>query len=79
MVDPDNEERLLKIPHGVVVEIKAEALDAAREAVAGIPHTYWEGIAMCRASHPSYTENDCNCPKRDALAVIDALKGDTSE
>lgn len=37
MEDPDNEERLLKIPPHVVAAIKAEALDAAREAVAGIP------------------------------------------
>ena len=33
MVDPDNEERLLKIPPRVVSEIKAEAYVAAREAV----------------------------------------------
>lgn len=33
MKDPDNEERLLKIPPYVVAAIKAEAFDAAREAV----------------------------------------------
>lgn len=34
MVDPENEERLLKIPPRVVAAIKAEALDAAEAAVA---------------------------------------------
>jgi hypothetical protein len=38
MVDPDNEERLLKIPPRVVSEIKAEAYVAARRAVRDAQH-----------------------------------------
>ena len=33
MVDPDNEERLLKVPPRVVAAIKAEALDEAVQRV----------------------------------------------
>jgi ParB-like chromosome segregation protein Spo0J len=33
MVDPDNEERLLKVPPSVVAEIKAEALSGAVQRV----------------------------------------------
>lgn len=33
MVDPDNEERLLKVPPSVVYDIKAEAYRAAQQAV----------------------------------------------
>ena len=40
MVDPDNEERLLKIPPRVVSEIKAEAYAAARRAVREAMHKW---------------------------------------
>ena len=40
MVDPDNAERLLKIPPSVVAEIQADALREALEAVAAIN---WQG------------------------------------
>ena len=40
MVDPDNEERLLKIPPRVVSEIKAEAYVAARRAVREAMHKW---------------------------------------
>ena len=36
MVDPDNEDRLLKIPPSVVAEIQADALREARAAVAAL-------------------------------------------
>lgn len=37
MVDPDNEERLLKVPPHVVARIKAEAYAQAVEAVRALP------------------------------------------
>lgn len=37
MVDPDNEERLLKVPPHVVKRIKAEAYAEAVEAVKALP------------------------------------------
>ena len=40
MTDPDNEERLLKIPPSVVALIKAEAYMDAMDAVAAIPAPY---------------------------------------
>ena len=36
MVDPDNEERLLKVPPRVVASIKAEAFAEAVDAVKGM-------------------------------------------
>lgn len=40
MTDPDNEERLLKIPPWVVAVIKADAYMDAMDAVAAIPAPY---------------------------------------
>ena len=40
MTDPDNEERLLKIPPSVVAAIKSEAYMDAMDAVAAIPAPY---------------------------------------
>lgn len=47
MVDPDNEERLLKIPPRVVAAIKVEAYEAAREAVAEIAKDTYCDSAPC--------------------------------
>ena len=44
MVDPDNEERLLKIPLRVVAEIKAEALAAAVQRVEAIEYDPDSGV-----------------------------------
>ena len=44
MVDPDNEERLLKIPLRVVAEIKAEALAAAVQRVEAIADDRDSGV-----------------------------------
>jgi len=44
MVDPDNEERLLKIPHSIVEDIRAEALRDAVEAVEALPRTEPQGL-----------------------------------
>jgi thioester reductase-like protein len=43
MVDPDNEERLLKIPPRVVAEIKAESLNAAVQRVEALHERYLFG------------------------------------
>ena len=68
MVDPDNEERLLKIPPHVVAAIKGEALDAAREAVAAS----WKGWCDDPTTCTDY-EHVCG-ERRNTLAAIDALK-----
>lgn len=43
MVDPDNEERLLKVPYRVVQAIKAEALDEAVQRVQSLADDIYEG------------------------------------
>ena len=63
MVDPDNEERLLKVPPSVVYDIKAEAYSAAREAIAAL-------VTERELRSPSGLEVDVHA----ALAAIDALK-----
>ena len=68
MVDPDNEERLLKIPPRVVGEIRADALKAAREAVAAVNAKHRpddSGNARCECFSCLLLE--------EALAAIDAL------
>jgi hypothetical protein len=67
MVDPDNEERLLKIPVRVVAEIKAEALADAVQRVEALPHSL-----ECVTRDANYSR-PCNCLRGDAL---DAIKGD---
>ena len=68
MVDPDNEERLLKIPPRVVAEIKVEALIAAAvQRVETLPHSL-----ECVTRDANYNR-PCNCLRGDAL---DAIKGD---
>ena len=68
MVDPDNEERLLKIPPRVVAEIKAEALIAAVvQRIEALPHSL-----ECVTRDANYNR-PCNCLRGDAL---DAIKGD---
>lgn len=68
MVDPDNEERLLKIPPRVVAEIKAEALIAAAvQRIEALPHSL-----ECVTRDANYNR-PCNCLRGDAL---DAIKGD---
>lgn len=52
MVDPDNEERLLKVPPHVVAAIKAEALDAARQVV----ETYAQE-RLIKTKHPNKSED----------------------
>jgi hypothetical protein len=64
MVDPDNEDRLLKIPPSVVAAIRAAALQQAREAVEALePESYATGNAPYRM-------------RGAALAAIDNLKGE---
>jgi hypothetical protein len=73
MTDPDNSERLLKIPPRVVAQIKAEAYAEAQEAVAaltaGRKRMNYEDGPKVYGAHNAYI--DC---VRDALAAIDALK-----
>lgn len=57
MVDPDNEERLLKVPRRVVDEIKAEALSGAVQRVEAYLEKYGEDldpgvIAAIKGEHP---------------------------
>ena len=59
MVDPDNEERLLKIPLRVVAEIKAEALAAAVQRMEAL----W-------ALDPSWDGTNWNNALTSALAAI---------
>ena len=63
MVDPDNEERLLKVPPHVVKRIKAEAYAEAVEAVKAQPCPQGYGI------------RECSCWS-DAVAAIEALGGE---
>ena len=66
IVDPDNAERLLKIPPSVVAEIQADALREARAAVAALD---W-----------SCDERQLDLPvvgRDDALAAIDNLRGES--
>ena len=67
MVDPDNEQRLLKIPPHVVAEIKAEAYAEAREAVLGAKSL---NVASFRALDKEARFIWMN----HALEAIDALK-----
>ena len=71
MVDPDNEERLLKVPPHVVRAIKFEALDAAREAIEAIPDGY--KIRGEFESYSAYHEGRSDF-KDGALSAIDALR-----
>ena len=61
MVDPDNEERLLKIPLRVVAEIKAEALAAAVQRMEAL----W-------SLDPSWDGTNWNNALTSVLAAIDA-------
>ena len=63
MMDPDNEERLLKIPLRVVAEIKAEAYIAAQEAVRGVNWFNDEGLLLSAIVATA-----------DSIAAIDALR-----
>lgn len=69
MVDPDNGERLLKIPPNIVAVIKGEAYSAAREAILGakgIDIAYGRGL-----DEPAQF-----IWLNHALEAIDALKED---
>lgn len=61
MVDPDNEERLLKIPPHVVAAIKDEAYAETREAVAALP------MMTIAGNFPLYDADE-------TLAILDALR-----
>jgi len=67
MVDPDNEERFLKIPPHVVAKIKAEAYAEAREAVLGAK-------AIDVAAVHAFDEPAQFIWLNHALEAIDALK-----
>lgn len=67
MTDPDNEERLLKVPPIVVAEIKEEVLAAAVQRIEALPHSL-----ECVTRDANYNR-PCNCLRGDAL---DAIKGD---
>lgn len=70
MVDPDNEERLLKIPPHVVAAIKDEAYAEAREAVAALPKmNLSRGVIATDVLSPLYVVN-----RDQALDAIDALR-----
>lgn len=63
MVDPDNEERLLKVPPHVVKRIKAEAYAEAVAAVKALPwHRPWGSSDPWKYLH-----------RDDALAAIEGL------
>ena len=63
IVDPDNEERLLKVPTRVVAAIKAEAFAEVVEALTALcAHTKYEGCLPC--------------PHDDAVAAIKGLGGE---
>ncbi len=76
MVDPDNEERLLKIPPRVVSEIKAEALEEAMQA-SSIDH-----LPECQRYFPDETpEGPCQvcealrtCEERVRTRYMDAME-----
>ena len=67
MTDPDNEERLLKIPPFVVAVIKAEAYTEAREAVAAVEGGYSVPLEMPVGAF-------IDAMRREYLSAIDALK-----
>jgi len=48
MVDPDNEERLMKVPRRVVDEIKAEAWKEAQDEIDTLTHGDPCDCAECR-------------------------------
>lgn len=60
MVDPDNEERLLKVPPHVVKRIKAEAYAEAVEAL--------KALTLPPLLHPHYQYGT-----QDAVAAIEEL------
>lgn len=65
MVDPDNEERLLKIPPMVRDKIRADAL-----------HEAWKAISEMITIDSEAASSDYLFGAKDALAVIDRIKGD---
>ena len=71
IADPDNEERLLKIPPSVVAAIKAEAYTDAMEAVEAIPALY-----KAKGQYETYGPyNEGKADMKDlAISAIDALK-----
>lgn len=79
MIDPDNEERLLKIPPRVVDDIKAEAYMEARDVVAAECAHGPTNIML--ASYPPIPK--CAAPgcykawphHIDPVAAIDKLRG----
>lgn len=73
MVDPDNEERLLKIPHRVVAEIKAEAWQEAHDAVTllGEQHPKW---TVMSTHYEGCWKHHSACALQGALDLINALR-----
>ena len=67
MTDPDNEERLLKIPPFVVAVIKAEAYTDAMSAIAAVEGGYSVPLEMPVGAFIA-------AMRREYLSVIDALK-----
>jgi len=68
MVDPDNEERLLKIPYRVRQEIKAEALREAVQRVEEMP-IHLVDVRFDMDDEPDYRQTV------ELAAVIAAIKG----
>ncbi|CAB4184797.1 hypothetical protein UFOVP1482_47 [uncultured Caudovirales phage] len=71
MVDPDNEERLLKISPSIVAAIKAEAYMDAMDAVAAIPAPY--KIRGVFETFGAYSEGKADF-KDLAISAIIAIK-----
>ena len=67
MVDPDNEERLLKIPPRVVAEIKAEALAAAVQQIKALwtEDPSWDGTNWNNALHSALVTIDTHRESND--------------
>lgn len=78
MVDPDNEERLLKVPPRVVARIKAEAYAEAVEAVktyAEETHQHYGDLfGQCRQEYGDRC--DITAALRSAVQRIEALGGE---
>jgi hypothetical protein len=77
MVDPDNEERLLKIPHRVVSEIRAEAMEDPIQQVKALTEK-WEKFSRDQFD-AGYSEGQSDAIATAVQQLKDYLQHDVAD